>query len=249
MRGCFNVYSNNDNEEYDINCQLDATHAKDDIPIQQQDLYVEIESASNIIKSLINTKKDKKTLYFNKLVDLAQAGLVSDVAQPELALKSLEKLKSEIVLIEGQRIKNYYMKQLGLKSLLLIVISIVLYILTCLVANIESLMPYFMAWIGAMIGAWISFGARKFTIEFEQLSLLEEDMMSPFIRLIYIGLCSIVVVLFLNCGIIKIDVGDISTINLESNIHLQLAIGVLCGLIESKIGINIYKKAKNIIGE
>lgn len=41
--------------------------------------------------------------------------------------------------------------------------------------------------IGALTGTWVSFGARKFEIEFEDLASLEKDKMTPVIRLIYIA--------------------------------------------------------------
>ena len=62
-------------------------------------------------------------------------------------------------------------------------------------------------WLGAMTGAWISYGARKFQLEFEDMSLIEKDMVEPTIRLIYIGVCSLIFELFLSCGVATITVG------------------------------------------
>jgi hypothetical protein len=68
-------------------------------------------------------------------------------------------------------------------------------------------------------------------------------------RLIYIALCSIIFLLFLDSGIIKIDIGTISTTEIGSKWEVQAIIGIICGLVESKLGINIYKKAVTIVGE
>lgn len=128
-----------------------------------------------------------KKKYFDKLLSLSQVGLVANPAQTETAEFALMKLKDEIVLVEGKRIKNHYMKYLGIDALIIgAIASIVL-----------GICFYFTRWIGcisvlciiigALTGTWVSFGARKFEIEFEDLASLEKDKMTPVIRLIYIA--------------------------------------------------------------
>lgn len=247
MAGFFIISSNQTDESFDIKCELNSDFASETVPEKQQELYVEIESTNNIIKSLHKTKNDVKKIYFNKLLSLSQAGLVGETAQPELALKSLAQLRNEMLLVEGQRIKNNYMKNLGAKALLLSSVALLAYFLSLAYKPFSPLSMYCLTIIGAFIGTWISFGARKFRITFEQLSLLEEDMMNPWIRLLYIGACSAVFLLFLNTGLLSFSVGNISTSSIKTSSELQLSIGILCGLVESKIGINIYKKAVTLI--
>lgn len=247
MEGFFIVHAN-ENEEYDIRCEIHPEKGTELIPEIQQKLYVEVESANNIIKSLNDTNDTIKGKYFEKLLSLAQAGLVGDTAQPQLSFKSLEKLKEEIVLIEGQRIKNEYMKRLGINAIIICAAISIIWILIDYLFKIKGHHMYCMSYLGAMLGTWISFGARRFNIEFTQLSNLEDDMMEPWIRLVYIGMCSIIVILFINSGIITIKIGSISLKNIKTNLELQTIIGIICGLVESKIGVNIYKKAINIIG-
>lgn len=246
MQGYFVVASNKE-EEFDIKCELHPDFAKNPIPEKQQMLYVKIERTNSIIKSLHKTSKDIKTKYFNRLLTLSQAGLVGETAQPELALDSLAELQDEMILIEGQRIKNEYMKNLGIKALVLGIAVTIVYFISLACEMMQPFSMYCLSIIGAFIGTWISFGARKFRISFEQLSLLEEDMMSPWIRLIYIGVCSAVFLLFLCTQLISFGVGEISTISIKESPEIQISIGILCGLIESKIGVNIYKKAVTLI--
>lgn len=249
MVGCYLV-SENPDEKFDIKFELHTEHAKVGIPEEQQKLYIEAESTNNIIKSLANTKKEIKEKYFKKLLSLSQAGLVSDVANPQLALASLDKLKEEILTIEGQRIKNDYMKKLGLSALCINSIVLTVYfIINYFNTDIFIYSMYFVVFVSSLIGTWISFGARKFNIYFNQLNNLEEDMMIPCIRLVYIGVCSVIFLLFLNSGIITISIGNFSLNNISTNFELQSTIGILCGLVESKLGINLYNKAKTIVGE
>jgi len=246
--GHFTVHKN-DKEEFDIVCALNPK--RNESPTEdEQILYVQVEAANNIIKSLKSTKNDIKQKYFDKLLSLSQVGLVGDEmgSEPNMALKSIEKLKEEILINEGQRIKGKYMVQLGIVAL---IISVVLILCSSLIKYLydADLFSFVLVWISSMIGSWISFGARKFEISFEELSVIEKDQMRPAIRLIYIGLTSIIFVLFLNSGIINIELGDLRLHDMYQNNELLAVIGVICGLVESKLGISIYNRAVSIVGK
>jgi hypothetical protein len=238
----------NDGEHYDIRCVPNTEKGKN-IPKIYKVLYGEIESATNVIKSLIRTKKAVKNRYFDKLLSLAKVGLEGETEQAELALIALEKLKEEMVMVEGQRIKNSYMKRLGIIAAAIIAFLLAVYFVLNHFSALMFLPQYLITFAGAMAGTWVSFGARRFKINFTQLSVIEEDMMSPALRLVYIGLCSAIFLLLLGCGIVSVSLGGASTENIADNIPMQAVIGVLCGLVESKIGLTIYKKAKTAISE
>ena len=248
MEGFFIVDKNPD-EAFDIKCELHPKKAKEAIPTEQAKLYSEIENTNNIIKSLKNTQNEAKQKYFDKLLSLSQAGLVGETAQPDLALNSLTKLREEMVLVEGQRIKNSYMMDLGIKALILSVVALALAISSIEFSFYRQVSMYLFTAFGSFTGTWVSFGARRFNITFEQLSLLEEDMMSPWIRLIYIGVCSSIFLLMFNTKILSIGIGTLSTTTIKDSVELQITVGVLCGLVESKIGLNLYKKATTFISD
>lgn len=247
MKGHFLV-DENETEEFDISFQVNSTMT-DDIPKNQQELYVKAEAACNVIKSLEHTDKQTKRKYFDKLVSLSQVGLVADPAQTEAAEYALLKLKEEIVLVEGKRIKNHYMQVLGIAAL----------ILGGLISAILGICFYMTSWswciptlcivLGALAGTWISFGARKFEVNFEDLASLEKDKMTPAIRLIYISVAAIIFTLLMNVGIVDVKIGSVDMGNAFTDVKPAFVIGTLCGLVESRIGIQIYKKAVLIIGE
>lgn len=246
MKGYFIVYENED-EQFDIKCDL-RPDIEDEVPESQSILYSEVENTCNILKSLDKTSDEVKRKYFKKLLSLAQVGLVPEKsAQPRMAMVALDKLKTEILHIEGKRIKNQYMKRLGITAALLSALvggmmCLLYFFLKC---NVFYMIGY--TWFGAMVGAWISYGARKFQLEFEDMSIIEKDMLEPLIRLVYIGICALIFELFLSCGIATVTIGSITTESLKSNVEIQILIGVVCGLVESKIGIDIYKKANSML--
>ena len=55
--------------------------------------------------------------------------------------------------------------------------------------------------------------------------------------------------LFLNTGTIIINLGEITPMGIKNNAETQLLIGVLCGLVESKLGVNMYNKATTILSK
>lgn len=243
MKGYFLVREN-PNESFDILCEVNEELAGE-IPEEQAVLYTEIETVCNIIKSLNNTDEERKRKYFNKLLSLAQVGLTSENAQTQTATIALKKLKEEMIMIEGKRIKNQYMIKLGIIA---IIMGSILFIISCLCSN-ASVDMFLITWIGSLIGTWISYGARKFEIKLEDLSVIEKDMMEPSIRLVYIGLCAVIFELFFITGFLEIKVGNITTVNIQNDVMMQLLFGVICGLVESKLGINIYNKANSVVGD
>ena len=245
--GCFTVQQNPD-DEFDIkvgiipNSEIKPTK-------EQTKLYNEQEAACSIIKSLDNTDTAIKRKYFGKLLTLTQAGLVGKAPETELALDSLERLKDEVVIVEGKRIKNRYMARLGLYAGIgMLFFSILCAVFSCWFIC-QTLRAISFLGIGTMIGIWVSFGARKFEMKFEELSVIEKDMMEPIIRLVFIFLSAVIFLFFMIAGIIEIKVGLLDTKEVLSDYRVPLIIGMICGLVESKIGIRVHKQATSIIGD
>lgn len=246
MDGYF-IVSENMEELFDIKCEL-RLDVEGDVPEIQSKLYSEVESTCNTIKALENTSEDIKRKYFNKLLSLAQVGLVPEkIAQPQMALLSLDKLKAEMLVIEGKRIKNSYMKNLGIFAAVFGVIMAIVMAIAFRTFNNNLFCMIGYTWFGAMVGTWISFGARKFELKFEDLCCIEKDMLEPVVRLIYIGVCALIFELFFVCGVASITFGNITTESIRNSGEIQMLVGVICGLVESKIGIDIHKRANSAL--
>lgn len=247
-KGCFKVKL----EDGEITCAPKVSQSE--ISKDQEKLYLSVEDTMSIINSstLINDKSKK--YYIDKLHDIAQTGLSIDAKEvyPELAFKALVKLKDEILLRESSNIKNRHMGRLGenvitqtfFMLLLILGINNSQYIGKEIATNLSS---YGYIYIGTIVGAWISFGARKPNLSFEELSIIESDGLSPEIRLIYIGLCSIIIFLFLKTEIVVISINHISTIDINQSIEMQLALGASIGLIEYRISEKLFKKANLVV--
>lgn len=220
-----------------------------------------------------NSDESKKKEYIMKLIDIGQVGLVGELAQPKLATTSLELLKNEICLEVGGKIKNRHMRVLGYHAILLGFIALIYIFLLSeafdlgklgavgtflrkffevdfskLGFNSSSIIRILWAWIGAMIGTWLSFGIRNIELKFENLAVIEKDQMNTFIRLCFMGVIAMVILVFLTSGIITLEIGGFTVDDILTRPDYQCIIGIICGLAESKVSSSmVFSKVESIM--
>lgn len=242
--GYFTVYINPDNE-WDIKCDINIDNPNN-IPENMMSLFNSVEETSSYISTLKNTSYSIKKSYLNQLLSLAQAGLVGSYPATELALQALSKLKDKICLKEGSRIKNKYMYDLGI-YVILGILSLLFFMYLLNIHSFFYLDKYIYVSIGSLIGTWTSFGARKLKLSFEELSLIEEDGVNKLMRLIYICVCSNIILLLLSSKLIELSIGTFNITTINNSIELQYLLGIICGLVEYKIGTGLFNKANDIL--
>lgn len=248
-RRLFQQIYENDVENFDIVFELSQDGAE--LPPEVAGFHKDIERTTIIIKNLVYTPEDKKQKYFNKLLDLSRFSFLTDNPNAiTLGVSYLEELKNEILSSEGSRIKNKYMKDLGKGIIVSIILTWIIFAVfhSFPFFKTKEFSVYFVVTTGALIGTWVSFGARKFNITLSDLISLEEDYMSIPIRIIYIIISSFVLLLLIRTGFLNISIGNSSIKEwIKESSEVQLLLGILMGLLESKLGIQIYKKANNIL--
>ena len=84
-------------------------------------------------------------------------------------------------------------------------------------------------------------------IEKENKTEDELHLLMELIRLIYIAVASLIFALLMNVGLIDVKIGNVDISKAFTDIKPALVIGVLCGLVESKIGIQVYNKAVSLL--
>src|SRR5262245_17889443 len=190
--------------------------------------------------------------YREKLVRIAEIGLETP-PDPNSAHQWLEELRADILLREGPRLKNNYMKKLGVAAAALAAVSAVVYFV--LRNNPEAshlLYAYrnlFVLLTGTMIGTWLSFGLRRPKIEFKDLSALEEDMMEPAVRLLFTGLIAITIAFVFATGMVNVNVGALNSAHLLDNGRSALLIGMLLGVSELALPSMLTRRASQFVSE
>lgn len=247
MSGCFRVYRDLQNTN-DIHFEQLELQDGTTIPEDQLELRDEVDKTLTVIRMLFENNSPLFEEYFRPLLSLSQLGLVGDSANPKLAMRALSSLKEEIVSRQGGRIKNEYMIHLGKYSLLFGLPPLILAIIALkYFPPIKQISCFFFLWTGCMAGVWLSFGARKIVLNFDELHILEKDRLNPVVRLIFAGLLTIVIGLLLSTGAIVMELGSLSTKSFGSNIEVSILVGLLCGLSEQALSTKISQHASEFL--
>lgn len=247
-KGCFDVELEENNDGFEVLFTPKVNESL--ISKDQEELYLLIEDTLNIIDSSNLISNTDKKYYIKKIFDIAETGLSIKTKEvyPVLAMKMLKKLKQEVCLKESNRIKNDYLKELGKYGLGHIVIAIFILIISKDL-KLDLFNKYIYTYIGSIIGCWVSFNARKLTLKFEELCIIEKDGLEPMFRIIHNGLCAIIIMLFVNTNVVSISVCDFNTNLINNSQELQILLGVIVGLIDYPMAQKIYNKASTIIDE
>ena len=109
---------------------------------------------------------------------------------------------------------------------------------------------FLIAAAGAAIGTWLSFSIRRVELSFSQLAILEEDVLDPSVRIVFvIGLALTACLLFWT-GVLNIQIGELNT---NAAFFMQkgsvaMLIGVLLGLSERALATAISGRAAAFVG-
>ncbi len=254
--GYFNV--SQDGNNLDILYQM-ADDKAGECPDDQLALKNDLEAAEAALKVLY-PDPEKRVPRFRELLSLAQVGLQGN-AQPKVAASALANLKQSILTIEGSLRKSRYFKELGELAAWYALPAFVLaaalkygrpqWLPFLVSSELRALGPLTIAlallFAGAMIGAWLSYGLRTVTLTFDELTAPEEDRLEPRVRLLFVGVLTLVVGLALYLGVLEISLGKISSHDLVHRDALALLIGVLLGASERALTGQVTKLVGSLL--
>lgn len=221
----------------------------------QADLHAEIEKTLTAIHAIFGAKEhaSRYAEVVAKLLMLSQLGLVGVRGESNSAIArgALKSLQSEIAELDGSRIKNDFLKKLGLFAVLTSVPALVVIALMYLVFGVESYSsPLFnlgCLWCANQVGTWISFASRKLDISFFDLSRISEDQFEPAIRLIFTGLLAIIFALTLWAGLFAIQVGEYRATSWVTSPLIAIVLGALTGIAEKALPASLRNKAEKLV--
>ena len=95
-----------------------------------------------------------------------------------------------------------------------------------------------------MMGTWASFAARKVTLTFDDLAELEQDRLSPAMRLIFTGVLTFIFALTFLTGMVQIEIGGFRTSDLMRDGVVAMLAGAFFGLLEQSLPAAIMERAR-----
>jgi hypothetical protein len=251
MAGAF-IVSRDSEQPTDINFALQPDVGL--VPEEQLNLKADIEYVLTVLRMLFPDREEFE-VYFRPLLSLAQAGLVGQHAQPKVAAGALIALKNEITVREGGKIKNRYMQTLGLRVLYVggpaLILALALYVVRLRwpleTPSLVIINNFLFLWVGSMAGVWLSFGARKTLLRFEDLHIPEEDRLEPTIRLLFAGLLTVIVGLLFSLKVLTVNFGTITTELINTSIRFAVLTGLLGGFSEKALSSAVARQASRLL--
>ena len=236
------------------------------VPPDQLKLKAEIETTLTVLQTLFRDEENAepeppKTMtamqhryraYQTMLLGAAQVGLQTP-SDPDSSRQALESLQMEILMREGPRVKNGYMKVLGVLAALSGAPAAIIYLMLRNNPHFSQLLyayqNLFVLWTGTMIGTWLSFGLRRPKLAFKDLGALEDDMVEPGFRLIFTGLIAITIAFIFASGMVNVSIGGLNSSNLLAHGSSALLIGMLLGVSEQALPGILTKRASQFVSE
>jgi len=242
---------------------IDINESVKDDPADQakQELYVSLNNAITVVKTVAQRIEDRasrlwmtkimrerekrlaqniRNEYLRKLVVIGRLGLQGPhVEHGKLALSAF---RAEFVAQEAGRIKNTYLRHLGVASGIFSALFFTAYIMAYYCSNQNGFWYthkiVLLAAGSAAIGTWLSFSIRRVILGFDDLAILEEDRLDPSLRVIFVIFLTIVVCLLFWTGAMNIEIGNLRTGDLSNPNStlptgaIALLVGVFCGISE-----------------
>lgn len=190
---------------------------------------------------------------FEKLLSISQLGLVGKKPSIEAAKLALDSFQTNILHSETGRIKNGYMRSLGIASLFLFVLGFFISILTHLISpfqyDITVIRMMSLLWSFSMIGCWASYGIRKPNFTYQDLTIIEEDRVEPFLRLILCGILTVTLGLIFISGFADVRIGDFSASSISNNYVSVCLVGLLSGISELALPSVIAQRSSSLVSK
>lgn len=200
-------------------------------------------------------------IYYVRLLCLGQLGLDGkDVATP-VASDALRRLIADLVDDHAGRIKNAHLRKLGKVASVFggcfLMAFLVLRLLPSgwneffnqLGIDRKVFSNFMILWMGCSLGVWLSYGVRKASFTLRDLTVSDEDRLTPFIRLLFAGFTTMVIGLLFVLELVEVKLGAYPITAIASNAALAFVIGVFCGLSELLLPNMLGKRASDFIGK
>jgi hypothetical protein len=236
------------------------------VPPVQLKLKADIEMTLTVLQNLLpdenaepgppknmTAMQHRYRAYQTELLGAAQVGLMQTPPDPDASRQALESLQMEVLVREGPRVKNGYMKVLGVSATVSGALAAIIYLMLRNNPHFSQLLyayqNLFVLWTGTMIGTWLSFGLRRPKLAFKDLGALEDDMVEPGIRLIFTGLIAIIIAFIFGSGMVNVSIGGLNSANLLAHGSSALLIGMLLGVSEQALPGMLTKRASQFVSE
>lgn len=210
-----------------------------DVPEKQKYLKKTYEETMMVLES---TNVSGKAAYITQIDEIVEKGLIGNDVDTSRAIHELDIIRDKIAITEGKKLKESYIIKLGKWSLVLGLIPLIIGLMVQSTVKDTSIIRYVNLWAGCMAGTWISYTARRVSLDFKDLHICQSDQLEPLLKLLFIGISTIFLFLIIETQLINISFGKVDK-GMMKDIRVVFLFGGFCGLLDSRIPTTLYKKA------
>lgn len=231
-----------------------------DPPQDQLELKADIESVLSVIQRIYPTPSGEADFrrYFVRIAGAAQVGLVGATCFPDVGKQALSSTVSDLIDQEGAQVKNKQLRALALRSALLSLPLIVLYLafrcliegnaatqhaLKLLFINPEMASSFMVLLLGCLMGVTLSYAARTTTLTIKDLTTPDTERLKPYSRLLVSAGWSLLFGCLIVLDVFVIQIGAFSTKTFATNPLVAFVLGSVCGLSNLTLPSVVSKKA------
>lgn len=180
-----------------------------------------------------------------RLRQIAETGLTGDVARVQHAADAHEDLQRELLLRKGNAVKYHYLAILAGWAAVGLALGWLLHALgqTGRVLWDEA---YGLLVMGAVVGAWLSVAATRWSVAFEDLPDLLDSRVEPFVRMLFVVVLALALGVALRAGLLTMKLGDATLNGFVDSPRLAVLLGLVTGIGERALATRFIEGARTL---
>lgn len=141
-----------------------------------------------------------------RLRQIAESGLTGDYVRVQHSAEALQHLRQELLIRKGNAVKYRYLAHLAGWAALGVALGGLVY-LTARWGATPWPEGYGLLVMGAVVGAWLSVAANRWSVSFEDLPHFLDSAVEPAVRILFVTVLAVAVGVALQAGLLQIELG------------------------------------------
>jgi len=218
------------------------------IPEDQRKISHEVYAVRNTMKllqKLAGMTDDDYNEFIERVKQAARVGCTVSNVDTVLAATALEDIRGDIMRRYGRMIAFRYLLALAAWAVGGVLLGFIV-IGTSRWIGLEALSGYGYLLVGSMVGAWLSVAASRWEIAFDGIQEFVDRSVEPRVRLLFVGSLAMAFGLFLQLGIIPVNVDNVSLTTFYEKPEWALFLGIIAGVGEKALSMQLLTRAKQV---
>ncbi len=239
-------------DDYNIKPRTDL---QEPIPPEQRKLQKEIYQTRGTLKLLTEQgvfrarnaqdgpQREEAVLkeFKTRLRQIAETGLTGDLVRVELATEAHEDLRRELLTRKGNAIKFHYLAILAAWAGVGLALGLGLYCLGPWPAG------YGLLAMGAVVGAWLSVAASRWSLAFEDLPDFLDSRVEPPVRMLFVIMLALTLGVALQAGLLDVKLAGTDLKSFVDSAPIALILGLVAGVTERALATRFIEKAQTLV--